>query len=109
MRGLYRACGRTAGARLPVADFPDRGQTRHNHRAIGKTALGQRVQEAWLEEQVIQCGYCQSGQIMAATALLQTTPAPNDDDIDDAMSGNICRCGTYVRIRAAIHKAASNA
>lgn len=65
------------------------------------------VQKAWLELDVPQCGYCQSGQIMSATALLATTPAPNDADIDRAMSGNLCRCGTYPRIRAAIHRAAN--
>src|SRR5687767_9332853 len=64
------------------------------------------VQKAWVELQVPQCGYCQSGQIMSACALLAKTPKPSDDDIDTAMSGNICRCGTYQRIRAAIHKAA---
>jgi aerobic-type carbon monoxide dehydrogenase small subunit (CoxS/CutS family) len=64
------------------------------------------VQKAWVEEQVPQCGYCQSGQIMSATALLAKTPKPTDADIDKAMSGNICRCGTYQRIRAAIHRAA---
>jgi isoquinoline 1-oxidoreductase subunit alpha len=64
------------------------------------------VQKAWVEEQVPQCGYCQSGQIMSATALLAKTPKPTDADIDAAMSGNICRCGTYQRIRAAIHRAA---
>jgi isoquinoline 1-oxidoreductase alpha subunit len=64
------------------------------------------VQVAWRELNVPQCGYCQSGQIMSAVALLEKTPKPTDQDIDDAMSGNICRCGTYTRIRAAIHKAA---
>jgi isoquinoline 1-oxidoreductase alpha subunit len=64
------------------------------------------VQKAWLEIDVPQCGYCQSGQIMSAVALLQTNPKPNDGDIDAAMSGNICRCGTYPRIRKAIHRAA---
>jgi aerobic-type carbon monoxide dehydrogenase small subunit (CoxS/CutS family) len=64
------------------------------------------VQKAWVEEQVPQCGYCQSGQIMSATALLAKTPKPTDAEIDSAMSGNICRCGTYQRIRAAIHRAA---
>jgi isoquinoline 1-oxidoreductase alpha subunit len=64
------------------------------------------VQVAWRELNVPQCGYCQSGQIMSAVALLEKTPQPSDQDIDDAMSGNICRCGTYTRIRAAIHKAA---
>lgn len=74
---------------------------------IGKDPAGRRVQEAWHEIDVVQCGYCQSGQIMAATALLQSNPAPNDADIDAAMAGNICRCGTYPRIRAAIKIAAA--
>ncbi|EOA05051.1 MULTISPECIES: (2Fe-2S)-binding protein [Herbaspirillum] len=74
--------------------------------AIGATPVGQRVQAAWAEIDVPQCGYCQSGQIMAAVALLRAIPKPSDKDIDQAMSGNICRCGTYPRIRAAIHKAA---
>src|SRR5436309_3708259 len=65
------------------------------------------VQQAWIEEQVPQCGYCQSGQIMTAAALLAAKPSPTDADIDAAMAGNICRCGTYQRIRAAIHKAAA--
>ncbi|NVM77719.1 isoquinoline 1-oxidoreductase alpha subunit [Duganella sp. SG902] len=77
--------------------------------AIGATPVGQRVQAAWAEIDVPQCGYCQSGQIMAATALLRAIPKPTDKDIDEAMSGNICRCGTYPRIRAAIHKAAGQA
>ena len=64
------------------------------------------VQQAWVEGQVAQCGYCQSGQLLAATALLKTNPSPSDADIDEAMSGNLCRCGTYPRIRAAIHAAA---
>ena len=68
---------------------------------------GARVQKAWLDREVVQCGYCQPGQIMSATALLTHTPHPTDAEIDAAMSGNICRCGTYVRIRAAIHEAAS--
>lgn len=66
------------------------------------------VQQAWLDEQVAQCGYCQAGQIMNAVALLEKNPAPTDADIDEAMSGNLCRCGTYPRIRAAIHRAAGN-
>jgi isoquinoline 1-oxidoreductase subunit alpha len=74
---------------------------------IGATATGAKVQKAWLELEVIQCGYCQSGQIMSAAALLAATPNPNDSDIDAAMAGNICRCGTYVRIRAAIKRAAT--
>lgn len=64
------------------------------------------VQQAWVAHQVAQCGYCQSGQIMAATALLRSKPQPTDSDIDEAMSGNLCRCGTYPRVRAAIHSAA---
>ena len=67
------------------------------------------VQKAWIEEDVPQCGYCQSGQIMSAVALLAKTPHPSDADIDDAMKGNICRCGTYQRIRKAIHRAAGDA
>jgi isoquinoline 1-oxidoreductase alpha subunit len=74
--------------------------------AIGETPAGQKIQKAWLDLEVIQCGYCQSGQIMSASALLASNPSPSDSDIDAAMSGNICRCGTYVRIRAAIHEAA---
>ncbi len=74
--------------------------------AIGEGRVGQAVQAAWVENQVPQCGYCQSGQIMSAAALLATTNKPTDADIDAAMSGNICRCATYRRIRAAIHKAA---
>ena len=77
--------------------------------AIGSTATGKKLQEAWLAEEVVQCGYCQSGQIMSACALLTVTPRPTDADIDAAMSGNICRCGTYVRMRTAIHRAASQA
>jgi len=69
---------------------------------IGATDLGKKVQEAWLALDVPQCGYCQGGQILAATALLANSPAPTDADIDAAMAGNICRCGTYLRIRAAI-------
>jgi len=75
--------------------------------AIGQTPQGKALQQAWLELEVVQCGYCQSGQIMSAAALLAETPKPTDDDIDAAMSGNVCRCGTYQRIRAAIHKAAA--
>ncbi len=73
---------------------------------IGATDMGRRVQQAWLDHEVVQCGYCQSGQIMSATALLTKTPRPSNDDIDAAMSGNICRCATYIRIRAAIKAAA---
>jgi len=76
--------------------------------AIGATAAGARIQKAWLDREVVQCGYCQSGQIMSASALLASNPHPTDADIDDAMSGNICRCGTYVRIREAIKVAAQS-
>ena len=72
---------------------------------IGADAVGKRVQAAWSELDVAQCGYCQPGQIMSATALLKRTPKPTDEDIDAAMSGNICRCATYLRIRAAIKRA----
>ena len=68
--------------------------------------VGHRLQDAWIAEEVPQCGYCQSGQLMSAAALLTTNPKPSDADIDQAMSGNICRCGTYQRIRHAIHRAA---
>jgi isoquinoline 1-oxidoreductase alpha subunit len=74
---------------------------------IATEAVGKAVQEAWIAENVPQCGYCQSGQIMSASALLAQNKSPTDADIDAAMTGNICRCGTYVRIRAAIHRAAA--
>jgi isoquinoline 1-oxidoreductase subunit alpha len=76
--------------------------------AIGETPAGKAVQQAWLDLEVVQCGYCQSGQIMSAAALIAGNPAPTDDDIDATMSGNICRCGTYVRIREAIKHAAGS-
>ena len=76
--------------------------------AIGATPTGAKIQKAWLDKEVVQCGYCQSGQIMSAAALLAQTPKPTDADIDSAMSGNICRCGTYVRIREAIKQAAQS-
>jgi isoquinoline 1-oxidoreductase subunit alpha len=74
--------------------------------AIGVTPAGASLQKAWLDREVPQCGYCQSGQIMSAAALLANNPHPTDSDIDDALSGNICRCGTYLRIREAIKQAA---
>jgi isoquinoline 1-oxidoreductase subunit alpha len=74
--------------------------------AIGATAAGAKIQKAWIDHEVPQCGYCQSGQIMSASALLADKPNPTDTDIDDAMSGNVCRCGTYGRIREAIKLAA---
>src|SRR5256884_8917652 len=76
--------------------------------AIGGTAAGAKIQKAWLDREVVQCGYCQSGQIMSASALLASNAHPTDSDIDNAMSGNICRCGTYVRIREAIKQAAQS-
>lgn len=76
---------------------------------VGATDVGKRVQEAWLAHEVVQCGYCQSGQIMSATALLTSNAKPDDAAIDGAMSGNICRCGTYVRIREAIKIASGQA
>jgi isoquinoline 1-oxidoreductase subunit alpha len=75
--------------------------------ALGDAELGARVQKAWLEEEVVQCGYCQSGQIMSAAALLALNSKPTDEDIDSVMAGNICRCGTYPRIRSAIKLASS--
>jgi isoquinoline 1-oxidoreductase subunit alpha len=76
--------------------------------AVHETAVGRTVQAAWVKLQVPQCGYCQSGQVMSATALLTQKRQPTDEDIDAAMSGNVCRCATYVRIRAAIHEAAKD-
>src|SRR5476649_2776738 len=89
---------------LPISALEGRAVT--TIEAIGATPAGRKVQQAWLDLEVIQCGYCQSGQIMSAAALLAATPDPHDADIDAAMAGNICRCGTYVRIRQAIKHAA---
>jgi len=77
--------------------------------AVGETPNGRRIQQAWLDVEVVQCGYCQSGQIMSAIALIESNPNPSDAEIDAAMSGNICRCGTYPRIRAAIKQASQAA
>ncbi len=74
--------------------------------AIGAVEIGKKLQQAWIEHDVPQCGYCQAGQIMSAAALLAATPKPTDDDIDAAMNGNLCRCATYLRIKAAIKQAA---
>jgi isoquinoline 1-oxidoreductase subunit alpha len=76
--------------------------------AVGATPAGAKIQKAWLNREVVQCGYCQSGQIMSASALLASNPHPTDAEIDDAMFGNICRCGTYLRIREAIKQAAQS-
>ncbi len=91
---------------LPVSAVGSRAVT--TIEGIGKTAAGAKIQKAWLDEEVVQCGYCQSGQIMSAAALLASMPHPDDADINAAMAGNICRCGTYVRIRAAIKRAAGS-
>lgn len=108
--GLCGACtvhldGRpTRSCVTPVGSIGDKALT--TVEAIGNTPQGKALQQAWLDFAVGQCGYCQYGQIMSAAALLANTPKPNDADIDAAMSGNVCRCGTYQRIRAAIHRAA---
>jgi len=96
-----RSCGTPLSAAL--------GKKVTTIEGIAASAAGKKVQAAWAELDVPQCGYCQSGQIMSATALLAANPKPTDADIDSAMAGNICRCGTYPRIRAAIHKAAKGA
>ena len=90
---------------LPVSAIGDKSIT--TIEAVGRTPSGQKIQQAWVDVDVVQCGYCQSGQIMSAAALLARISNPSDADIDAAMSGNICRCGTYVRIRAAIKQAAT--
>ena len=92
---------------LPAAAVGDRKIT--TIEAVGSTPAGQKVQQAWRQLDVVQCGYCQSGQVMSAASLLASNPNPTDADIDAAMAGNICRCGTYNRIRAAIKQAAKGA
>jgi isoquinoline 1-oxidoreductase subunit alpha len=92
---------------LPIAALEGRKIT--TIEAVGATPAGQKVQKAWREIDVVQCGYCQSGQVMSATALIASNANPSDADIDAAMAGNICRCGTYTRIRAAIKQAAKEA
>ena len=88
---------------MPVSAIGDHAIT--TIEGIGKTPAGAKVQKAWLDEEVVQCGYCQSGQIMSAVALLKHTPKPTDLNIDESMGGNLCRCATYVRIREAIKSA----
>ena len=95
IRSCVMAAGAAAGRKITTIE------------AIGDSAAGAKIQQAWLALEVVQCGYCQSGQIMSAAALLVANPNPSDADIDRAMSGNICRCGTYRRIRAAIKQAAA--
>ena len=92
---------------LPVAAVGDRKVT--TIEAVGDTPAGKKVQQAWLQLDVVQCGYCQSGQVMSAASLIASNPNPTDADIDAAITGNICRCGTYNRIRAAIKQAAKGA
>ena len=109
--GLCGACTVIIDGEAVRACQTSVGDVKSNVRTIDGLANGEtlhKVQAAWLEEQVVQCGYCQSGQIMNAVALLEKNPAPSDKDIDDAMSGNLCRCGTYPRIRAAIKRAAAS-
>jgi isoquinoline 1-oxidoreductase alpha subunit len=89
---------------IPVSEAAGREIT--TIEGVGATPSGKAVQDAWLNHEVVQCGYCQSGQIMSAVALLDVNPAPTDEDIDAGMTGNICRCGTYIRIREAIKEAA---
>jgi isoquinoline 1-oxidoreductase alpha subunit len=95
----------TRSCTLPVSSAAGKKITTIEN--VAAEPVGKAVQEAWIAESVPQCGYCQSGQIMSATALLQQNRKPTDADIDAAMTGNICRCGTYLRIRAAIHRAAA--
>ena len=109
--GLCGACtvhlagGATRSCITPLDSVGDNAVT--TIEAVGETPRGRALQRAWLDLEVVQCGYCQSGQVMSATALLEDTPDPSDADIDAAMAGNVCRCGTYQRIRAAIHRAAA--
>jgi isoquinoline 1-oxidoreductase subunit alpha len=96
----------TRSCRLALGDVGGRAVT--TIEGVGATRTGALVQKAWLDIDVVQCGYCQSGQIMAAAALLSANPSPDDEAIDAAMAGNICRCGTYVRIREGIKRAAQH-
>jgi isoquinoline 1-oxidoreductase subunit alpha len=108
--GLCGACTVIIDGQATRACQTAVGDVKSNIRTIdglGAPDALHRVQQAWLDEQVVQCGYCQAGQIMNAVALLEANPTPSDKDIDDAMSGNLCRCGTYPRIRAAIKRAAA--
>ncbi len=91
---------------MPVSLIGDRAVV--TVEAIGQDPTGQAVQDAWVEKDVVQCGYCQSGQIMSAVALLRATPKPSDANIEESMGGNLCRCATYVRIREAIKSASEN-
>ncbi len=97
----------TRACQIPISSLPKNAKIT-TIEGIAEGAELHAVQKAWIEEQVPQCGYCQSGQIMSAVALLKSNSKPSDEDIDNAMSGNLCRCGTYDRIRKAIHRAAGN-
>ncbi len=109
--GLCGACtihlngAATRACLLPVSAVADQSIT--TIEGIAESEVGRAVQKAWLDLDVVQCGYCQSGQIMSATALLSSTPNPTEQDIKEGMSGNICRCGTYVRIAGAVKQAAT--
>ena len=96
----------TRSCLVPVSLIGDRAVV--TVEAIGQDPTGQAVQDAWVEKDVVQCGYCQSGQIMSAVALLRATPKPSDANIEESMGGNLCRCATYVRIREAIKSASEN-
>jgi len=118
MTGTKFGCGMAlcGACTVHLGDTPVRSCSTPVSAAVGKPIttiealashdIGRRLQEAWIAEEVPQCGYCQSGQLMSAAALLAKNPKPSDQDIDAAMSGNVCRCGTYQRIRRAIHRAA---
>jgi len=95
----------TRSCLVPISLVGDRGVV--TIEGIGKDAMGAAVQTAWVETDVVQCGYCQSGQIMTAVALLKARPAPSDAEVEQSMGGTLCRCGTYVRIRAAVRRASS--
>ena len=110
MRSVHRACGWPSDPILHHAcgEYVV-GKKITTIEAIGETESGAKIQRAWLSLEVVQCGYCQSGQIMSAAALIESNPNPTDAEIDAAMSGNICRCGTYPRIRTAIKQASQSA
>ena len=106
VRRLHRAPGWPGGARLRLAGRRGEGPQGGDHRTHRQHGLGRKVQQAWLEDEVVQCGYCQCGQIMSAVALLEQNPQPDDRAIDQGMAGNLCRCCTYTRIRSAIKRVA---
>ena len=106
---IREAVHKAAGTVRPTSSSgASAGQKITTIEAMASDRVGKVVQDAWVKHDVVQCGYCQSGQVMSATALLKTNRKPTDADIDAAMAGNICRCGTYARVRAAIHDAAAS-